>query len=112
MKRLALKHDKPSLWLAADNEAMEETATTHANGTWELSIINHLISCCNIGGLEQIDKEISAGAGSDFEESNLGYDKDEPAPVMKSNKRKRIGKQQEKRDAGNILLQCCNGMAS
>jgi hypothetical protein len=111
MKRLAMRNDQLSLRLAPDDDAMEETATTHANGAWELHIINHLISCCDVGGLEQIDKETSTDTNLDFEEIKLGYE-DEPAPVAKSNKEKRRRKQEEKQDAGNILLQCCNSMAS
>jgi hypothetical protein len=111
MKRLAVRNDVLSLQLAPDDEAMEEMATTHTNGTWELFIVNHLISWCDIGGLEQINKEISADSGSDFEESDRGYDDDEPAPVAKSKKEKRRRDQEERQGAGNVLFQCFNGMA-
>jgi hypothetical protein len=111
MKRLAMRNDQLSLRLAPDDDAMEETATTYANGAWELHIINHLISCCDVGGLEQIDEETSTDTDSDFEEIELGYEEDEPAPVAKSNKEKRRRKQEERQDAGNVLLQCCNSMA-
>ena len=81
---------------------MEETAPAHMNGNWELYIINHLISHCGIGGLEQIDKEISStDTSSDFEDSELGYIEDEPVPVGKSKKEKRRRKQGE---TGNVLL--------
>ena len=98
---LAGRYDKLSLWLAPDDEAMEETAPAHTNGNWELYIINHLIAHCSIGGLEQIDEEISTDTGSDFEDSELGYIEDEPVPVGKSKKEKRRRKQGE---TGNVLL--------
>ena len=100
-----MRHDTPSLQLAPNDEAMEEMATTHTVGHWEQYIIDHLISCCEVEGLELIEVNSSL----DSEESALGYDEDEPGPMAKSEKEKRRRKQ--KQDAGNILLQCCNGMA-
>jgi hypothetical protein len=108
MKRLSMRNDIPSLQLAPDDEAMEETATT--NGSWELSIINHLISCCDVEGLEHIDEEISPDSDSDFEESDHGYDADEPAPVAKSSKEKKRRNREERQGAGNVLFQFLNGM--
>src|SRR5258706_249522 len=52
-----MRNDKLSLWLAPDDEDMEGTATTHTNDSWELYIINHLISHCNVGGLELIQED-------------------------------------------------------
>ena len=101
-----MRYDNPSLRLAPDDDAMEETTTT--NDSWAIDIINHLISHCDKGGLEQIDKESSNDLGSDFEDSDLGDVEDEPVPVAKSRKEKRGRKQG---DACNILLQCCDDMA-
>jgi hypothetical protein len=112
MRKLAMRNDVPSLRLAPDDEAMEETTTTHTNGNWELSIINHLISRCDVGGLERIDEETSANSGSDFEESDRGYDDEELAPVAKSNKEKGRRNWEERQGAGNVLFQCFNGIAS
>ena len=107
-----MRYDKPSLWLAAqDDDAMEEAATTHTNGSWELDIINHLISHCDVGGPEQIDEEISNDSGSDFEDSDLEDVKDEPVTVAKYRKEKRGRKQGEKQVACNVLLQRCDDMA-
>ena len=103
--------DKPSLWLAQDGEALEEMGTTHTSGAWELYIVNHLMACCGVGGLKQIDAEVSTGTESDFEDSGVGYDKDELAPVAKSRKEKRRRNQKEKKGMGNVLLQHYNGMA-
>ena len=113
-----MRHDKPSLRLAPDGEAMEERAPAHTNGSWELHIINHLISHCGIGGLEQTDEDTGSGfeetdedTGSGFEESDLGDAEAEPVPVGISKKEKRRRKQGERKHAGNVLLQWCNDMA-
>jgi hypothetical protein len=106
-----MRNDKPSLQLAPDDEAMEETATTHTDDTWELYIIKHLISHCDVRGLEQIDEEISDDLGSEFDDSDLGDVEDEPAPVAKSRKEKRGRKQGEKKAACNVLLHRCDDMA-
>ena len=100
-----MRYDKPSLRLSPDDDAMEAT-TTHTNDDWELFIINHLISHCDVGGLEQIDEEISdIDPGSDFEDSDLGDVEDEPVTVAKSRKGKRGRKQGENQVACNVLLQ-------
>ena len=112
-RRLVMRYDKPSLQLAPDDDDMEETATTHTNDSWELYIMNHLISHCDVGGLEQIDEEeIPTDPGSDFEDSDLGDVEDvgdELAPVRKKEKRGR--KQGEKQVACNVLLQCRDDMS-
>ena len=105
-----MRSDKPSLWLTLNDGGIGETVTTHTNGSWELHIITHLISHCNVGGVGQIDKEISTDIGSGFEDCELGYVEVEPVPVAKSKKEKRRRKQREKQDAGNVLLQCCKDM--
>ena len=105
-----MRSDKPSLWLTPNDGGIGETVTTHTNGSWELHIITHLISHCNVGGLGQIDEEISTDIGSGFEDRELGYVEVKPVPVAKSKKEKRRRKQREKQDAGNVLLQCCKDM--
>ena len=87
-----MRHDKPSLQLAPNDETMEETSTPHTAGTWEQHIINHLISYFNVGDLEPIEVTSS----SDWE----GSDEDEPVPVAKV---KGKGKQKERKDPGNTL---------
>jgi hypothetical protein len=94
--------DKPSLQLAPSSEAMEEADSGHTAGAWEQFIINHPISCCNLGGLELIDEENSS---SDSEDSEAEYDENEPGPVEQSRKQK--GKQR----IGNVSLWCCTRMA-
>jgi hypothetical protein len=100
----------PSLPLAVNDEAIEETAATPAFGPWEQHIISHLISHCNSRGLEPIEEIPS----SDFEEnanSSVGYDsndEDEMIPVTKSKKQTQ-GKQKGKPAAGTVLYQCRNG---
>jgi len=94
-----MKHDNPSLQLVPNDGTMEETTTTDTIAPWEQYIINHLISCCDVGGLESTDEENSS---SDPEDSDLGYYEDEPAPVAKSKKEKRSRKQKEKQDAGTF----------
>ena len=106
-----MRNDKPSLWLAPDDEDMEGTATTHTNDSWELYIINHLISHRDVGGLELIEEEISTDPGSDFEDSDLGDVEDEPVAVARSKKEKRWRKHGEKQVACNVLLQCCDDTA-
>jgi hypothetical protein len=95
MRKLAVRLDKPSLQLAPSSEAMEEVASGFTAGAWEQHIINHLISHCNLGGLEPIDEETSS---SDSEDSDFGHDEDEPAPVAQSSKQK------EKQSNGNVLF--------
>jgi len=103
--------DKPSLQLAQDDEALEEMGTTHTSGAWELYIVNHLMACCGIGDLKRIDAEVSTGTELDFEDSSVGYDEDELAPVAKPRKEKRRRNQKEKKGMGNVLPQRYNGMA-
>lgn len=100
-----MRGDKPSLQLAPSGEGMEQMATTHTDGSWELYIINYLISHCNTGGLGQTDEEIS---GSELEDGNHGY---ALVPVVKSKKERRRGKQEEKQNTDNALLNHCNEMA-
>ena len=100
-----MRSDKPSLWLTP-RDGGKEDVTTHTDSSWELHIITHLISHCNVGGLDQIDDDISTDIGSGFED--LGYVEVKPVPVAKSKKEKR--RRKEKQDAGNILLQCCTDM--
>ena len=89
-----------------------EATTTHTDDGWELFIINHLISHCDVGGLEQIDEDISnIDSGSDFEDSDLGDVEDEPVTVVRSRKGKRGRKQGEKQIACNVLLQRRDDMA-
>ena len=80
-----MRSDKPSLWLTPRDRGKEDV-TTHTDGSWELHIITHLISHCNVGGLDQIDDDISTDIGSGFED--LGYVEVEPVPVAKSNRRR------------------------
>ena len=65
-----MRHNKPSLQLAPNDETMEEMLTPHTAGTWEQHIINHLISYFNVGDLELI----KVTSSSDWE----GSDEDEP----------------------------------
>jgi hypothetical protein len=94
--------DKLSLQLAPSSEAMEEADSGHTAGAWEQFIINHLISCYNLGGLELINRENSS---LDTEDSEAEYDENEPAPVEQTRKQK--GKQH----IGNVSLWCCTRMA-
>ena len=103
-----MRYDKPSLLPAPDDDPMEETVSTHTDDSWEPYIINHLISHCDVGGLEQIDEEISNDSGSEFKDSDLGDVEDEPAPAAKSRKEKRERKQGEKQVACNVSLQRCD----
>ena len=108
MSRLAVRNDKPSLQLLPNDETMEETPTTHTVGLWEQRIMDHLISCCDVGALEPIEEN----SASDWQDSEPESDGDEPALVANSKKEKRRGKQKqkEKRGPGNVLLWCRDGM--
>ena len=90
---------------------MEETATADTIGPWEQHIINHLISRCDDRGLDPVNEDDSS---SNSEDSDFGdrYDDDQSNPVAKFITEKRRRKQKEKQDAGNVLSQCYNGMAS
>jgi hypothetical protein len=48
------------------------------NGVWELHILKHLIKCCN-GILESEGGGAASESESEFEDSNIGPDNDEPA---------------------------------
>lgn len=103
-KRLVVKYDElPSLRPVVDFQDIKEAGATHTTGSWELHIINHLISHCNLGALEEIDEEIPTETG--------GFVEDKPVPVAKSKREKRRRKQGETQDAGNVFFQCCNDIA-
>lgn len=107
MNRLAVRHDKPSLQLAPNDEAMEETPDTYTAGRWEHHIINHLISSCKIRDLGPLEDGSNSG-----DDSNVGDDENEPVSAANYKMEKRRGKQKGEQDPGNVLLQRCNGMAS
>lgn len=116
-KKLALRTDKPSLQLAPNEQGIQEleTNTTYTFGPWEQHIINHLISCCDAGGLEPVESSSSSDAEDEYEEDAYeedASDEDEPVLKTKSTKEKRGRKQKKKQgaSAGNILLQCCNSI--
>lgn len=110
-----IRTDKPSLQLVPNEQGIQETTTTYTFSPWEQHIINHLISCCNTGGLEPVESTSSPDVEYGYEDDEYEEDRcDEDVPVLmaKSTKEKKGRKQKKEQgaSAGNFLLQCCNAI--
>jgi hypothetical protein len=90
----------------AEAEAAEAEGTDpgRVNGVWELHILKHLIKCCN-GILESEGGGAASESESEFEDSDIGPDNDEPATHPNKGNKTRTKKRNQRR--GEASLRGC-----
>jgi hypothetical protein len=71
------------------------------NGVWELHILKHLIKCCN-GILESEGGGAASESVSEFEDSDIGPDNDEPATHPNKGNRTRMKKRNQRHGEASL----------